>query len=97
MIATASCSDGLPASTGAAEPTPAERLRPYDARDPAGRHRAVGTRVGALDFGSTRVLRELLFDRTESGTQFLVDWSQMDDQHEMTLFALLAAKARAAT
>ncbi len=53
---------------------------------------------GVIDFGSTRVLRELLFDCTdEPGTHLLADLSQMDDQHEMTLFALLAARARAAT
>ena len=54
--------------------------------------------IGSLGPSSTQVLRELLHARAnEPGTHFVVDLRQMDDGHDMTLFALLAAKARSVT
>jgi|GEM_PF-4910975 len=51
--------------------------------------------IGSLDAGSTRDLRELLLDRgNEPGTHLIIDLRQMDDGHDMTLFALLSTKAR---
>jgi anti-anti-sigma regulatory factor len=54
--------------------------------------------VGALDTRSTDQLRGLLLNCSrQPGSHVVVDLSQMDDSHELTLFALLAASARAAT
>ena len=76
--------------------TPA--VTPHSDVDPPGEGLTIHLRIGALDPRSTRVLRELLLARAEPpGTHLVVDLGQMDHHHEMTLFALLAAKARAVT
>lgn len=51
--------------------------------------------IGSLNAESTRALREILLDRgNEPGTHLIIDLRQMDDGHDMTLFALLSTKAR---
>jgi anti-anti-sigma regulatory factor len=51
-------------------------------------------RVGALDFASSRELRQVLSQCAEGPrTHLLVDLSRADGDHDMTIYALLAGKA----
>lgn len=51
--------------------------------------------VGVLDADSVRALRAVLLDHgNEPKTHFIIDLRQADDGQDMTLFALLSAKAR---
>jgi hypothetical protein len=51
--------------------------------------------IGDLDALSTGQLRGVLEREDMPGGHVVVDLRQMDDSHELTLFALLAGKARA--
>lgn len=69
------------------------------ARTPAGDLAAdvptLHLKLGALDADSTRVLRGVLGRREVPGAHVVVDLRQLDDSHDLTLFALLATKTRA--
>lgn len=55
----------------------------------------VHLQVGVLDADSVRTLRTVLLDHgNEPKTHVIIDLRQAEDGHDMTLFALLSAKAR---
>lgn len=52
-------------------------------------------KIGTLDGISTGLLRHVLSRGEQPGAHIVADLRQADDTHELTLFALLAAKRRA--
>lgn len=51
-------------------------------------------RIGALDSGSTAMLRTILDKARKPGAHIVADLRHTDDSHDLTLFALLASAGR---